>query len=1741
MTKRSRGLADFEHPLARFHLGDDAEPTPDQLAPSPQAGDRRKRRRILEHISAQTAVDPADQLSSDQLAFEHRTYQIELAELAKAGNVLVCLDTGSGKTLISVLLLEHVHRLQNVQLPPSPPAPRRPKVSFFLVNLVPLVHQQSSYIAEHSNLSVGKLYGELKGNLRGKGDKLHVDSWREPQWSALLEAHQVIVSTAQCFLDAVMHGFIKMNDINLLIFDEVHHALKNHPFFRIMKYYRLAPENERPKIFGMTASPIFTGTGHCSDASRYLQEVMNARIHTVSKGLLQDLREFRQKPDELVIEFDPYLTVLDDESDGAQMSALSKDMVARFGRNPALGEDAELDLAMEHFETEVRPKLDYIMRHLGPLGCDLFWHSTLLEYRSRARRWANIDRDDRTLINDDWIIDASLRKSIVTPEESQEDEDSVDGGRSDAPAASSQLTTGSGLGLGQAVVHLSTHSELNQRIILHMHSQPKLPDKLTFDASNASPKVLRLIETLKCFEPSAQDFCAIIFVERRQTAKLLVELIKRVPGLEFIHPEFLLGHEDDSAHGGTPGMDWHVQVQVLNRFRRRKPTNLLVATSIAEEGLDIQAANLVIRFDLFNRHISFLQSRGRARASQSRFILMAERDNPSHAEVILNAFNTEVSRAKWLDIVAETVHEASNFSQDLQQQLRMATDEAVANEECIFEPTTGARLFAEDAPSLISHYAATLHAEYLKDAVLAYKLGSTSNGASAPNTYSCVLELPSTSAVRSVESGEHRGKKQAKRMAAFKACQQLRELGELDEHLMPKLLDKAALDDGALRTGTINPHHKAWRGSGLPVHVPVKKLDGWARLVCQRDAHSTAAYEATYLALDDFDPACQPLVLLTRGPLPPTKLLKLVLSSTGRMKDVQATPLGPLPALGKAELELAKRFTRFVFRIIDRNDGHGSSNKGKSSKKQGDPAVLVVPVRKGQGIKTVQSASDLQLDLPTSLNLSGFDLTQSDAEKFQGRILVRQHGCRSHAFYKIESIRHDLTPNSPLDASRPTTDNQARTYLSEHLRMYGRHHTSRNIAPEQLFDVLSLELANSPLIQVTKLHKLQNLLMPSPQNHTARPAPPRRLIVPYFYKLHPLPVPLLSSILLLPSILVRYDQLLLAHACNTKIFAGRLHTDFVLEALTSPAARSAFDYERLEFLGDTFLKLVATCHTFTTRLGQTEAELHLANKAILTNVRLFAEARRLGLERFGVFGSSAFVVGRFEAPRVGWVGGRLLDDAICASEENRSDDDGSMDVGEARQETGVAAMSEEEEGGQCEAVKEKTLSDIVEALIGSALLSSGTSLALFVCRTFHLIPPTIHTLSDFNTLLVNLKQRSIAEGWEQRISRSGLDHLEGLFSHTYRYPHLALEAFTHPSLLASVLPSYQRLEFLGDAWLDLYIVRSILRAHPGLSPGKLTAYKGVLASNHALCALGVRVGLHRYIASDSTVLRDTIARYAAALGEVEDRKSGWVGGQYWTLLPPSVVVPKAIADVVEASFASIVVDSGFDEPTIERVFERICRPFYERICRYDSLNIPDTRRMVEVVFATVRRGISHGRVRMVHIQTNLTAPPALETAQEEEQLVAALLTETRVELSIAGQVVAKAAVLPRSAEHVQRAVKLASEIDALQCVLLPLIAGIEEADGDGDTKAAAVAVELDRLDELEHLVSQLARTLGWKRVFQPLVPLGDEQCEVCSLAQLRRLILPDEKEEEEDDDGEQCAAAPIQEESTPDDFTKESQ
>ena len=96
----------------------------------------------------------------------------------------------------------------------------------------------------------------------------------------------MLVMTPDILKMLIASGTVPFSAISLLIFDEAHHCTKNHPYANIMRqYHALAPGSDRPKIFGMTASPVNTRAGtheKMKQNIRKLQEMLDARLKTVS-------------------------------------------------------------------------------------------------------------------------------------------------------------------------------------------------------------------------------------------------------------------------------------------------------------------------------------------------------------------------------------------------------------------------------------------------------------------------------------------------------------------------------------------------------------------------------------------------------------------------------------------------------------------------------------------------------------------------------------------------------------------------------------------------------------------------------------------------------------------------------------------------------------------------------------------------------------------------------------------------------------------------------------------------------------------------------------------------------------------------------------------------------------------------------------------------------------------------------------------------------------------------------------------------------------------------------------------------------------------------------------------------------------------------------------------------------------------------------------------------------------------
>ena len=95
-----------------------------------------------------------------------------------------------------------------------------------------------------------------------------------------------------------------------------------------------------------------------------------------------------------------------------------------------------------------------------------------------------------------------------------------------------------------------------------------------------------------------------------------------------------------------------------------------------------------------------------------------------------------------------------------------------------------------------------------------------------------------------------------------------------------------------------------------------------------------------------------------------------------------------------------------------------------------------------------------------------------------------------------------------------------------------------------------------------------------------------------------------------------------------------------------------------------------------------------------------------------------------------------------------------------------------------------------------------------------------------------------------------MDSIEIRLGYKFRNPLLLAEALTHPSLAYESQKAHfdnQRLEFLGDAVLQLALTEHLFRSFPDVTEGRMTKLRAQLVSRNALAQFAVSLRLGNYI------------------------------------------------------------------------------------------------------------------------------------------------------------------------------------------------------------------------------------------------------------------------------------------------------
>ncbi len=139
------------------------------------------------------------------------------------------------------------------------------------------------------------------------------------------------------------------------------------------------------------------------------------------------------------------------------------------------------------------------------------------------------------------------------------------------------------------------------------------------------PKVGKAVEVVSEQFKKKEDSRVIVFTSYRRTAQKLNMELAKVPG---ILPVRFVGQADKK---GDKGMKQSQQVKVIQDFEEGK-YNVMVATSVGEEGLDIPSTDLVVFYEPVPSEIRTIQRRGRtARKRRGKVVILMTKNTRDEA------------------------------------------------------------------------------------------------------------------------------------------------------------------------------------------------------------------------------------------------------------------------------------------------------------------------------------------------------------------------------------------------------------------------------------------------------------------------------------------------------------------------------------------------------------------------------------------------------------------------------------------------------------------------------------------------------------------------------------------------------------------------------------------------------------------------------------------------------------------------------------------------------------------------------------------------------------------------------------------------------------------------------------------------------------------------------------------------------------------------------------------------------
>jgi Fanconi anemia group M protein len=371
----------------------------------------------------------------------------------------------------------------------------------------------------------------------------------------------IIVSTPQSIENDIISGRIPLEDVSLTVFDEAHRAIGDYAYVFVAKqYYKKA---RFPRILGLTASPG-------SDLEK---------IQDVCKNLYIEDIEVRTEDDPDV---KPYIQEV---------------------------------------------KIQWIKVDLPKIYVEIqkYLKDFLKERMEKLKRWGILQRANLAVVNkkDLLMLQAQLRGRVASGEK-----DFVLWNAISLMAEIMKIQHALELLETQGVNSLFLYFEKlqNEARTTNVKAVKNLVKDLNFrsaliktihlyESGFQHPKLIELLKLVEREIKNNPDIKIIVFNQYRDNAFEIVEDLNKINGIK---AQLFVGQ----AIKGQTGLSQKKQKEILDKFKEGE-FNILVATSVGEEGLDIMKVDLVIFYEPIPSAIRHIQRRGRTgRSEKGRVIIL---------------------------------------------------------------------------------------------------------------------------------------------------------------------------------------------------------------------------------------------------------------------------------------------------------------------------------------------------------------------------------------------------------------------------------------------------------------------------------------------------------------------------------------------------------------------------------------------------------------------------------------------------------------------------------------------------------------------------------------------------------------------------------------------------------------------------------------------------------------------------------------------------------------------------------------------------------------------------------------------------------------------------------------------------------------------------------------------------------------------------------------------------------------